>query len=59
MDCSMCQAEIPQARLDVAPHVKTCSAECAAQREIWRRRQGAKRARERLKAQRAAARAAR
>ena len=59
MDCSMCKAEIPQARLDVAPHVKTCSAACAAQREIWRRRQGAKRARQRLKEARAAARAAR
>ena len=47
MQCTMCPNEIPQPRLDMMSTVVTCSRECAAERVGWRKRQGAKRARER------------
>ena len=47
--CTMCAGQIPAARLDVAPHVLTCSASCARERDLWRKRQAAKRARQRRK----------
>ena len=59
MQCTMCPNEIPQPRLDMMSTVVTCSRECAAERVLWRKRQGAKRARERQKAARAADRASR
>ena len=59
VDCSMCPEPIPQARLDVAPHVLTCSPGCAVKRAVWRGRAGAKRARQRQKEARAAAKALR
>ena len=52
--CTMCKGPIHEVRLKVAPHVLTCSALCARERDLWRKRQAAKRARERKKADNAA-----
>ena len=47
--CTMCKGPIHEVRLKVAPHVLTCSALCARERDLWRKRQAAKRARQRKK----------
>ena len=56
--CTMCKGPIHEVRLEVAPHVLTCSALCARERDLWRKRQAAKRQRQRQKAARAEAREA-
>ena len=51
--CTMCGEAIPEPRLLAIPFTLTCSAACARQRDLWRKRKAAKRARERRKAARA------
>ena len=50
--CTMCGQAIPEPRLLAIPFTLTCSAVCARQRDLWRKRRAAKRARERRKAAR-------
>ena len=54
--CTMCSEEIAEPRQIVAPHTLTCSPACARERDLWRKRQAARRQRQRQKAARAAAR---
>ena len=56
--CTMCPLEIAEPRQIVAPHTLTCSPACARERDLWRKRQAAKRQRQRQKAARAEAREA-
>ena len=54
MDCSMCSKPVAPERIAVVPQTLTCSAACSRERDLWRKRQGAKRQRERAKAERRA-----
>ena len=56
--CTMCSEEIAEPRQIVAPHTLTCRPACARERDLWRKRQAARRQRQRQKAARAEAREA-
>ena len=50
MTCTICQQEIPPARLEVAPATLTCSRDCSDQKAKLTRRAAAQRWRDKTKA---------